>query len=164
MHEGGLYIRSCRWPHHEAPECRFIESHATVCCVHIRHDLMRIQKNNEVLRKKTQSIDDEVFLRQPDGTTLRHTELRANDPHIDVGELVWVVNLTHPARAGDLWYRGANHLCPRMKSVQNGLAFRHTANIVSGSSGFLKMYFKLLFEGGVCALKDRDLRRPCLLL
>jgi hypothetical protein len=34
---------------------------------------------------------------------------------------------------------------------------------VSGSSGFLEMYFKLRFERVVCALKDRDLRKLYLL-
>src|ERR1700733_11832773 len=51
-----------------------------------------------------------------------------------------------------------------MQRFQDGLGLGHTTNIVSGSSGFLEMYFKLWFKRVVCALKDRDLRKLHLLL
>ena len=143
MHQGCFHIRSRRWPHHEAPEGCLIEAHATISFMHIRHDLLRVQKNDEMLRKESESIHDQVFLRQPNGAALCNTKLCTNDAHIHVCEFVWIADLLHAARAGDFGHSRANHLCSGMKRHQLGLGLRHGADIVSGSSGFLKMQFEL---------------------
>ena len=63
MDQGGFHIRGCRWPHHEAPVCCFVESHPSVSLVHIQYDLFRIQQNNEMLGQHSQGIHDKIFLR-----------------------------------------------------------------------------------------------------
>ena len=54
-----------------------------------------------MLGKEGQGIDDQVLLRQPDGAAFRHTELRAHDANVHVGQLMRIVNVRRAARARD---------------------------------------------------------------
>ena len=101
MYQGCFHIRSRRWPHHEAPEGCLIEAHATISFMHIRHDLLRVQKNNEMLREESESIHNKVLLRQPDGSTFRNAELSADNADIHIREFVWIADLLHAARTVD---------------------------------------------------------------
>jgi hypothetical protein len=53
-----------------------------------RDDLFGIQQDHQVLGQESQSVHLQVFRCQPDGATLRHTELRADYSHIDVRKFV----------------------------------------------------------------------------
>src|ERR1700733_2270838 len=49
MHQGCFYICCRRWAHHEASVGCLVETHAMISFVHIRHDLLRIEQNDEML-------------------------------------------------------------------------------------------------------------------
>jgi hypothetical protein len=84
VHQGGFHVGGCRWPHHETTKCGFVESHTTIRRVHVRNDLLRVQQNNQMLRKKPEGVDDKVFLCKPNGAAFRHAKLYTDNADIDI--------------------------------------------------------------------------------
>src|SRR5260370_1218690 len=158
MHQSGLYVSCRRRPHHEAPKCSLVESHSTIGCVHIRNDLFWIQQNNKVLRQHTQGVDDKVFLRQPNGSTLCNAELRADHANVHVRELMWILDRFYTSCAVDLRHCGAHHFCAGMQCHQFGLGLRCTADIMESASSFAEMLFKCRLERTARPCEDRNVR------
>ncbi len=102
MNKSCLNIAGRRRPHHEAAVCCLIQTNTCVRVVHVGDDLLGIKQNNEMLRNEAQTVHNQIFLREPDRSTLGNAESCANNAHIYVREIVWIANRFRPPGARNL--------------------------------------------------------------
>ena len=93
----------------------------------------------------------------PHGAAFRHTELRAHDADVHVGQFMRIVNVLHAARARDFRHGRAHHLCRRVQRCQFGRGLRRAANRVRGCSGLREVFLKDHSERPIRAWESRNL-------
>jgi hypothetical protein len=85
--------------------------------MHVGYNLLGVQEYDQVLRKECESVNDEIFLSEPDRAILSNSESGAKHSNIHVGEFMRVSDFVDVARASDLGRRRTNHSCVWMQCM-----------------------------------------------